>query len=57
MRESSNMRYMVCILIYSTVSNNALPSSPRNGGIPLVSHRGSFFSENFGVIVVGLYVS
>ena len=32
-------------------------SSPRNGGIPLVSLRGSFFSENFGVIVVGLYVS
>ena len=32
-------------------------SSPRNGGIPLVSLRGSFFSESFGVIVVGLYVS
>ena len=52
MRESSNMRYTFCILIYSTVSK-ALPSSPRNGGTPLVSHR-VIILKNFGVIVVDL---
>ena len=54
MRESSNMRYAFCILIYSTVSK-ALPSSPRNGGTPLVSHSHRvIILKNFGVIVVDL---